>query len=49
MKISFLSNKKHTTGEVINLMQVDTDKLEYATYYICAVIFMPIQICFLII
>jgi ABC-type multidrug transport system fused ATPase/permease subunit len=44
MKVSFLSNKKHKTGEVINLMQVDTSRLQWVGYYLAVVMFMPIQI-----
>ena len=42
MRVSFQSNKHHKTGEVINLIQVDTSRMMMIGYYLAVVIFMPI-------
>ncbi|KAM3143254.1 hypothetical protein pb186bvf_004586 [Paramecium bursaria] len=44
MKISFLSNKNHSIGEVLTLLQVDASKLQGSTLYLAAVGLLPIQL-----
>jgi ATP-binding cassette subfamily C (CFTR/MRP) protein 2 len=44
MKVSFLSNKKYSAAEVINLLQVDCEKIEIATYSITDIVLCPIQL-----
>jgi len=41
LNISFSSNKKHKAGEVLNLMQVDCEKLIWIWYQIQNLVFMP--------
>ncbi|CAK67068.1 unnamed protein product (macronuclear) [Paramecium tetraurelia] len=44
LRTSFLSNPRYTTGEVINLMQVDAGKLQFVTYYLGVALLVPIQL-----
>ncbi|KAM3143255.1 hypothetical protein pb186bvf_004587 [Paramecium bursaria] len=44
LKVSFQSNRSHTNGQVLNLMQVDAAKLILVTTYISSVALIPLQL-----
>ncbi|KAM3141562.1 hypothetical protein pb186bvf_006426 [Paramecium bursaria] len=44
MNVSFTSNKQHSSGQVLNYMQVDAMKLQWLGWYLSQVLLMPIQL-----
>ncbi|CAD8155775.1 unnamed protein product [Paramecium pentaurelia] len=44
MNVSYQSNKEHTSGQVLNYMQVDAMKLQWFGWYMSQIMLMPLQI-----
>ncbi|CAD8112763.1 unnamed protein product [Paramecium primaurelia] len=44
MNVSYQSNKEHTSGQILNYMQVDTMKLQWFGWYLSQIMLMPLQI-----